>query len=125
MAPILPDYHKNLAPKQAPAETGAAVLIEFIKVPSPGKTQITYWQIIQKPITRYTPSLNTNIARFQTFYCLLATAMIIGFNIYFIVKDLDLKILDGIVVPLLCVYILAVQITMSKCQQRQAQVLEV
>lgn len=121
MALIQAHYDKYLAAKQPQIQVKKAVCIEIIQVSTSDKTQAMHWQVIQKPLSHFTPS----ISRFQASYCLLALGMTIGFNIFFIIKDLDLKILDGIIVPLLFLYILAVQMTISKCRQRESQVLEV
>lgn len=123
MAPILAYYHKNLLSQKTEADT--PLLIEIIQVPTSGKAQAVHWHVVQKPLSYFASSSSTNFSRFQISYCLLALGITIGFNIFFILKDLDLKILDGIVVPLLFLYILAVQMTISKCRQRQSQVLEV
>lgn len=122
MAPVLAYYHKNLRTNQS--ETPPTVCVDIIQVVTPGKTQAVHWQLVQKPLPHFTPS-STSISRFQIAYCSLAIAITLGFNIFFMLKGLDLKILDGIVVPLLFLYLLIVQVTISKCRQRQSQTLDV
>ncbi len=123
MAPVLAYYHKHLRTNQS--ETLPIVCVDIIQVPTPGKAQALHWQLVQKPLPHFTPSSTMNFSRFQIAYCSLAIAMTIGFNIFFMLKGLDLKILDGIVVPLLFLYILAVQLIISKCRQRHSPVLGV
>lgn len=122
MAPVLAYYHKHLRTNQS--ETLPIVCVDIIQVPTPGKAQALHWQLVQKPLPHFTPA-STTISRFQIAYCSLAITITLGFNIFFMLKGLDLKILDGIVVPLLFLYILAVQLIISKCRQRHSPVLGV